>query len=154
MDVVPQIGEEDVVIDPTDLKIDTYRSGGAGGQHVNKTESAIRITHLPSGIIVQCQNERSQHNNREVAMAILRAKLAEKQREDKEKELAQIRGEQHEIAWGSQIRSYVFQPYTMVKDHRTDTETGDVMSVMDGEIDQFIEAYLRANAAKRHKLQG
>lgn len=154
VDVVPQIGEEDVVIDPTDLKIDTYRSGGAGGQHVNKTESAIRITHLPSGIIVQCQNERSQHNNREVAMAILRAKLAEKQREDKEKELAQIRGEQHEIAWGSQIRSYVFQPYTMVKDHRTDTETGDVMSVMDGEIDQFIEAYLRANAAKRHKLQG
>ena len=142
------------MIDPTNLKIDTYRSGGAGGQHVNKTESAIRITHLPSGIIVQCQNERSQHNNREVAMAILRAKLAEKQREDKEKELAQIRGEQHEIAWGSQIRSYVFQPYTMVKDHRTDTETGDVMSVMDGEIDQFIEAYLRANAAKRHKLQG
>jgi len=154
VDVVPQIGEADVVIDPSDLKVDTYRSGGAGGQHVNKTESAIRITHIPTGIIVQCQNERSQHNNKEVAMAILRAKLAEKQREEKEKELAQIRGEQHEIAWGSQIRSYVFQPYTMVKDHRTDTETGDVMSVMDGEIDQFIEAYLRNNAAKRHKLQG
>lgn len=152
VDVVPQIGENDIIIDPTDLRIDTYRSGGAGGQHVNKTESAIRITHIPTGIIVQCQNERSQHNNKEVAMTILRAKLAEKSREEKEKELNQIRGEQQDIAWGSQIRSYVFQPYTMVKDHRTDVETGDVNSVMDGSIDRFIEGYLRQSASMKNKI--
>ena len=154
VDVIPQIRETDIDIDPTELKIDTYRSGGAGGQHVNKTESAIRITHIPSGIIVQCQNERSQHNNKEVAMAVLRAKLADKQREEKERELSKIRGEQQDIAWGSQIRSYVFQPYTMVKDHRTDEETGDVNSVMDGGIDKFIESYLMQSATKHNKMQG
>lgn len=146
VDVVPDIEDADLEVDPTELKIDTYRSGGAGGQHVNKTESAVRITHIPTGIIVQCQNERSQHSNRETAMRILRARLAEKQREDQERELSAIRGEQQEIAWGSQIRSYVFQPYTLVKDHRTDTETGNVNAVMDGDIDQFIEAKLRAAA--------
>ncbi|MEA4884439.1 MAG: peptide chain release factor 2 [Clostridia bacterium] len=147
VDVVPEMGEGEIDIDPMDLKIDTYRSGGAGGQHVNKTDSAVRITHIPTGIIVQCQNERSQHSNKETAMKILRARLGEKQRQDQEKELSAIRGEQHEIAWGSQIRSYVFQPYTMVKDHRTDAETGNVGAVMDGAIDQFIEAQLRASAA-------
>jgi peptide chain release factor 2 len=146
VDVVPEIEDAEVDIDPADLKIDTYRSGGAGGQHVNKTDSAVRITHLPTGIVVQCQNERSQHSNRESAMRILRARLAQKQREEQEQRLSAIRGEQQEIAWGSQIRSYVFQPYTMVKDHRTGVETGNVGAVMDGEIDQFIEAYLRAAA--------
>ncbi len=146
VDIVPEMGEEEIEIDPSDLKIDTYRSGGAGGQHVNKTDSAVRITHLPSGIVVQCQNERSQHSNRETAMRILRGKLASLALEEQEKELAAIRGEQHEIAWGSQIRSYVFQPYTLVKDHRTGAETGNVNAVMDGEIDEFIEAQLRANA--------
>lgn len=147
VDVVPEIEDAEVDIDPSDLKIDTYRSGGAGGQHVNKTDSAVRITHLPSGIVVQCQNERSQHSNREAAMRILRARLAQKQREEQEQRLSAIRGEQQEIAWGSQIRSYVFQPYTMVKDHRTSVETGNVGAVMDGDIDQFIEAYLRSAAA-------
>ncbi|MGB4338550.1 MAG: peptide chain release factor 2 [Bacillota bacterium] len=147
VDVVPEIEDAEVEINPADLKIDTFRSGGAGGQHVNKTESAVRITHIPSGIIVQCQNERSQHSNRETAMRILRARLAQRMREEQERKLAGIRGEQQEIAWGSQIRSYVFQPYTMVKDHRTGVETGNVDAVMDGEIDPFIEAYLRAEAA-------
>jgi len=147
VDVVPEIEDAEVDIDPSDLKIDTYRSGGAGGQHVNKTDSAVRITHLPSGIVVQCQNERSQHSNREAAMRILRARLAQKQREEQEQRLSAIRGEQQEIAWGSQIRSYVFQPYTMVKDHRTSVETGNVGAVMDGDIDQFVEAYLRSAAA-------
>lgn len=154
VDVVPEMGEQEVEIDPADLKVDTYRSGGAGGQHVNKTDSAVRITHLPTGIVVQCQNERSQHSNRETAMRVLRARLAERQREEQEKELLAMRGEQHEIAWGSQIRSYVFQPYTMVKDHRTELETGNVNAVMDGEIDQFIEAQLRLSAASASKAVG
>ncbi|MDD3599541.1 MAG: peptide chain release factor 2, partial [Firmicutes bacterium] len=154
VDVVPEMGEQEVEIDPADLKVDTYRSGGAGGQHVNKTDSAVRITHLPTGIVVQCQNERSQHSNRETAMRVLRARLAELQREEQEKELSAMRGEQHEIAWGSQIRSYVFQPYTMVKDHRTELETGNVNAVMDGEIDRFIEAQLRLSAASTSKAAG
>lgn len=144
VDVMPEIPDDvDIEIRQEDLKVDTYRSGGAGGQHVNKTESAIRITHVPSGIIVACQNERSQIQNRAVAMKMLRARLAEKKRQEQEERLAEIRGEQREIAWGSQIRSYVFCPYTMVKDHRTDCETGNINAVMDGEINPFIEAYLR-----------
>jgi peptide chain release factor 2 len=145
VDVVPEITEdESVEIRPEDIKVDTYRSSGAGGQHVNKTESAIRITHLPTGIVVACQNERSQFQNREVAMNMLRAKLAELQRKEREEKMAAIKGEQMEIAWGSQIRSYVFCPYTMVKDHRTEAETGNVQAVMDGEIDLFIESFLRS----------
>jgi peptide chain release factor 2 len=152
VDVIPEIEESEVDINPEDLKIDTFRSGGAGGQHVNKTDSAIRITHLPTGTIVQCQNERSQYNNKEVAMKILKSKLIQKQREEQEKKLAEMRGDHMEIAWGSQIRSYVFQPYTMVKDHRTNWETGDINYVMDGGLDEFIEAYLRMKVATAHKV--
>jgi len=144
VDVMPEIADDlDMEIRPEDLKVDTFRSSGAGGQHVNKTESAIRITHLPTGIVVGCQTERSQIQNRATAMSLLRAKLAAKQREEQEEKLAEIRGEQKDIAWGSQIRSYVFCPYTMVKDHRTNHETGNIEAVMDGEIDLFIESYLR-----------
>ncbi len=147
VDVIPEVPEDvDVEIRPEELKIDTYRSGGAGGQYVNKTESAVRITHIPTGIVVQCQNERSQYQNRAVAMRILKARLFELRKEEQEKRMGELRGEQKEIAWGSQIRSYVFQPYTMVKDHRTGLETGNVQAVMDGEIDEFIEAYLKAAA--------
>jgi peptide chain release factor 2 len=143
-DVIPEVEDlEEVKIDPADLKIDTYRAGGAGGQHVNKTDSAVRITHLPTGIVVQCQNERSQMSNRQAAMKILTSKLAERKLAEQEAEMANIRGEQQEIGWGSQIRSYVFHPYSLVKDHRTNAEVGNVESVMDGQIDQFIEAYLR-----------
>lgn len=142
--VMPEI-EDDVSIEirTEDLKIDTYRSSGAGGQHVNTTDSAVRITHLPTNIVVTCQSERSQIKNRERAMKILKARLIERQMEEKKKELAQIQGEQSEIGWGSQIRSYVFHPYSMVKDHRTNVEVGNVQSVVDGELDAFIEAYLR-----------
>ena len=144
VDVLPEMPEDvEIEIRPEDLKIDTFRSGGAGGQYVNKTESAIRITHLPTGIVVACQNERSQIQNRARAMALLRARLAEYYRQEQEKKLAELKGEYTEIAWGNQIRSYVFCPYTMVKDHRTECETGNVQAVMDGEIDPFIEAYLR-----------
>jgi len=147
VDVIPDIPEDvEVEIDPEDLKIDTYKSGGAGGQHVNKTESAVRITHIPTGIVVQCQNERSQYQNRITAMRILKARLFEHLEAEKEKRLGELQGEQREIAWGSQIRSYVFQPYTMVKDHRTGIETGNVQAVMDGDIDEFIETYLRSRA--------
>ncbi|MFS8628933.1 MAG: peptide chain release factor 2 [Limnochordales bacterium] len=142
--VEPDVEDDgEIEIDPDDLKIETFRASGAGGQHVNKTESAVRITHLPTGIVVQCQSERSQHANRERAMRILRARLLQRKLEEKQKKMAELRGEQGEIAWGSQIRSYVFQPYTLVKDHRTNVETGNVQAVMDGEIDMFIEAYLR-----------
>lgn len=145
VDIVPEIDDSiEVEIRPEDLKVDTYRSSGAGGQHVNKTESAIRITHLPTGIVVACQNERSQFQNRDRAMQMLRAKLFEKYRQEQEAKLAQIKGEYTEIAWGNQIRSYVFCPYTMVKDHRTEAETGNVQAVMDGELDPFIEAYLKS----------
>jgi peptide chain release factor 2 len=143
-DVVPDIEDDAVVeIRTEDLKIDTYRASGAGGQHINTTDSAVRITHAPSGIVVTCQNERSQIKNREQAMKMLRSKLYEKQIEEQRKQLDDIRGEQQEIGWGSQIRSYVFHPYSMVKDHRTLSETGNTDAVMDGEIDPFIDAYLR-----------
>ncbi len=145
MDVMPVLDDSVVVeINPEDIKMDVYRSSGAGGQHVNKTSSAVRLTHIPTGIIVACQNERSQFQNRETAMKMLKAKLLElKEREQAEK-LSQIKGEQMDIAWGSQIRSYVFCPYTLVKDHRTDYEEGNVQKVMDGGIDEFIQAYLSA----------
>ena len=143
-DVMPDIEEDlDVEINDDDIRIDTYRSSGAGGQHINKTSSAIRITHFPTGIVVQCQNERSQHKNKDKAMQMLKAKLyLLKQQENLEKE-SDIRGEIKEIGWGNQIRSYVMQPYTMVKDHRTNEEIGNVGSVLDGNIDPFINAYLK-----------
>jgi peptide chain release factor 2 len=134
---------DEVVIDEKDLRIDTYRSSGAGGQHVNVTDSAVRITHLPTGIVVSCQNQRSQHQNKDVAMKILGAKLAEKARQDRQRELDEIAGEQREVTWGSQIRSYVLQPYQMVKDLRTGHESGNVDAVLDGDLDGFMEAYLR-----------
>ena len=142
--VLPEMsGDVDIEVRSEDLKIDTYRSSGAGGQHVNTTDSAVRITHLPTGIVVTCQSERSQIKNREKAMKILRARLFERKMEEKQKELAELKGEQKEIGWGSQIRSYIFHPYTMVKDHRTNVEVGNVHAVVDGEIDPFIDAYLR-----------
>ncbi|MDO4342448.1 MAG: peptide chain release factor 2 [Eubacteriales bacterium] len=144
LDVTPIFDDDtaDVKIDPDDLRVDTYRSSGAGGQHVNKTSSAIRITHLPTGIVVQCQNERSQIQNRETAMRMLRGKLIELQEREREQQMADIKGEMKKIEWGSQIRSYVFQPYTLVKDHRTGVETGNIQAVMDGALDPFISAYL------------
>ena len=145
LEVMPEIDDDyDIEINPADLKIDTYRSGGAGGQHVNKTESAIRITHIPTGVIVACQNERSQHQNREVAMKMLKSKLVKIKEREHLKRIEDIKGEQQQIGWGSQIRSYVFMPYTLVKDHRTGYETGNINAVMDGEIDPFINAYLKA----------
>lgn len=145
-EVMPEIDDNiEVEIRPEDLRVDTYRASGAGGQHINKTSSAVRMTHIPTGIVVSCQSERSQIQNREQAMKMLKAKLYQKEVEEKEKQLAEIRGEQKEIGWGSQIRSYVFHPYSMVKDHRTNVETGNVQAVMDGEIDPFIDAYLRAH---------
>ncbi len=149
LEVMPEIdGDTNIEIKEEDLKVDTYRSGGAGGQHVNKTESAIRITHLPTGIVVACQNERSQHQNREVALKMLKSKLIEiKEREHLDK-IEDIKGVQKEIAWGSQIRSYVFMPYTLAKDHRTGFESGNIGAVMDGDLDGFINAYLKMNAEK------
>lgn len=144
--VLPEIEDDhEVEIRSEDLKIDTYRSSGAGGQHINTTDSAVRITHLPTGIVVTCQAERSQIKNRERAMKMLAARLFELRREEQEKTIAAIQGEQKDIAWGSQIRSYVFHPYSMVKDHRTNAEVGNVQAVMDGEIDIFIDAYLRSS---------
>lgn len=143
-DVMPEIEDDEVLeIRTEDLKIDTYRSGGAGGQHVNTTDSAVRITHLPSGVVVTCQSERSQIKNRAQAMKVLKGRLYEKQIEEQQKELSEIKGEQKDISWGSQIRSYVFHPYSMVKDHRTNLEIGNVKAVMDGDIDPFINAFLR-----------
>jgi peptide chain release factor 2 len=146
VDVVPEIeSDEEIGVDirPDDLKIETYKSGGAGGQYVNKTESAIRITHLPSGIIVASQQERSQTQNRDVAMNVLRAKLVQRELEEREAKLSELRGERRANEWGSQIRSYVLQPYTLVKDHRTNVETGNVAAVLDGAIDTFIWPYLQ-----------
>jgi peptide chain release factor 2 len=143
VDVIPEVEEEEYVINPDDLKIDTFRSSGAGGQHVNKTDSAVRITHLPTGIVVSCQNDRSQHSNRQQAMHVLMARLAEMTRREQAEEINAERGHQREIAWGSQIRTYTFQPFTLVKDHRTGTEVGQVEAVMNGLLDPFIEAYLR-----------
>lgn len=147
VEVLPELtSNQDISIRPEDIKVDTYRSSGAGGQHVNKTESAIRITHLPTGIIVQCQNERSQHHNKEQALRMLKAKLVElKERLHKEK-IEDLTGELKDMGWGSQIRSYVFHPYTLVKDHRTGMETSNINAVMDGEIDDFINAYLKQDA--------
>lgn len=147
LEVMPEVND-DIQIDirPEDLRVDTYRASGAGGQHINKTSSAVRITHLPTGIVVACQNERSQHQNRDMAMKMLKSKLFEiKEREHLEK-IEDIKGEQREIAWGSQIRSYVFMPYTLVKDHRTSFESGNVGAVMDGDLDGFINAYLKAKS--------
>ena len=143
-DVMPDIEEDlDVEIDPDDLRIDTYRSSGAGGQHVNKTSSAIRITHIPTGIVVQCQNERSQFQNKDKAMQMLKAKLFMLKQQENAEKLSDIRGDVKEIGWGSQIRSYVLQPYTMVKDHRTGCESGNAQAVLDGGLDPFISAYLK-----------
>ncbi len=144
LDVMPEINDEiEIEINDEDLRIDKYRSSGAGGQHVNKTESAIRITHIPTGVVVQCQNERSQHSNKDKAMKMLKAKLyLIKQQENLEK-ISDIRGEVTDNGWGSQIRSYVLQPYTMVKDHRTSQEVGNAQAVLDGDIDSFINAYLK-----------
>ena len=144
LDVMPDIEEDvDVEVRDEDIRIDTYRSSGAGGQHINKTSSAIRITHFPTGIVVTCQNERSQHMNKDKAMQMLKAKLYMLKQEENAEKLSDIRGDVKEIGWGNQIRSYVMQPYTMVKDHRTEEESGNVNAVMDGAIDPFINAYLR-----------
>ncbi len=150
VEVIPERDEMvDIKINPDDLRLETYRSSGAGGQHVNKTDSAVRIIHVPTGIIVQCQNERSQHHNRTMALKILKARLFELQRREQEQKLAEIRGEHKDIAWGSQIRSYVMHPYTLVKDHRTNTETGNVQSVLDGEIDMFVQSWLEFLAKEK-----
>ena len=144
IDVFPEIDDDDEVeINESDIKVDTYRSSGAGGQHVNTTDSAIRITHIPTGIVVQCQSERSQHMNKQTAMNMLKSKLIQlKEEEDKEK-IDDLQGRYTQIAWGSQIRSYIFHPYSMVKDHRTEAETGNTSKVMDGEIDMFINEFLK-----------
>lgn len=147
--VMPDIDEDiEVEINPSDLRVDTYRASGAGGQHVNKTSSAIRITHIPTNIVVQCQAERSQHNNKDMAMKMLKAKLYQLEKDKLDKEKQKIAGEKTDIAWGNQIRSYVFQPYQMVKDLRTGHETGNMNSVMDGNIDEFISAYLKQQIKK------
>lgn len=144
LDVMPELEDDHTIeIRPDELKVDTYRSSGAGGQHVNKTESAIRITHLPTGIVVACQNERSQIQNRETAMKMLRAKLLELKEQEAQEKMNEMKGEMKKIEWGSQIRSYVFHPYNMVKDHRTNAETGNIQAVMDGDLDLFIHTYLQ-----------
>ncbi|MFH1888816.1 MAG: peptide chain release factor 2 [Candidatus Omnitrophota bacterium] len=151
VDVIPEIEEDaDIRIEEKDLRIDVYRSSGAGGQSVNTTDSAVRITHIPTGIVAQCQNERSQHQNKQVALKILKARLYESQLKKKEQELLKHSSDKKRIEWGSQIRSYVMHPYSMVKDHRTDHETGDVSAVMDGDIDEFIKVYLKQQAKSRY----
>lgn len=149
LEVMPEL-DDDVKIDinPDDLKVDTYRSSGAGGQHINKTDSAIRITHIPTGIVVSCQNERSQHKNRDIAMKMLMAKLMERKEQENKEKIEDLKGEQKEIAWGSQIRSYVFHPYNLVKDHRTGYEMGNIGVVMDGDLDGFVNAYLKQSVNK------
>ena len=143
VDVIPEVEVEAVEIDPEDLSIDTFRASGAGGQHVNKTDSAVRITHLPTGIVVACQAERSQLQNRNRALTLLAARLAERARQDRQAEIEEVRGEQTEAGWGRQIRSYVMQPYQMVKDLRTDVEVGNIQAVLDGDLDRFVDAYLQ-----------
>lgn len=146
VDVVPEVDDTvEITIDNSDLRIDTYRASGAGGQHVNMTDSAVRITHIPTGVVVTCQKERSQLSNRETAMKLLKSKLLEIEMKKKEEEFKKIQGEQSDIGWGNQIRSYVFQPYTLVKDHRTMVESGNIKAVMDGDLDDFIDGYLRWN---------
>ncbi len=143
LDVMPEIDDDiEININPEDLKVDTYRASGAGGQHINKTESAIRITHIPTGVVVTCQNERSQHKNRDMAMKMLKSKLVEIAEREQKERIEDLKGVQMEIGWGSQIRSYVFHPYSMVKDHRTNFETGNTGAVMDGDLDGFIDSYL------------
>jgi len=145
VDVIPEFDAEIAIdIDPQDLRIDTYRAGGAGGQHVNKTDSAVRITHIPSGLVVQCQNERSQHKNKAVAMKMIQAKLFREREKEREEELKDFQGGKSDIAWGHQIRSYILHPYSLVKDHRTGLEKGNINAVLDGEIDEFIETFLRS----------
>ena len=147
VEVLPEISDDlEIYINPDDLRIDTYRASGAGGQHINKTDSAVRITHIPTNVVVSCQSERSQIQNKETAMKMLKSKLLElKEREQKDK-IEDLKGIQKDIAWGSQIRSYVFCPYTLVKDHRTNYETGNVQAVMDGDLNPFIDAYLKTNS--------
>ncbi len=153
IEVVPEVEDDiEVEINPDDLRIDTYRATGAGGQHVNKTDSAVRITHLPSGIVSQSQNERSQMQNRETAMKILRARLLERALEEREREMAAIRGEHVEAGWGNQIRSYVLHPYQMVKDHRTEFETSDTSGVLDGDLDAFMQAELERLATQTEEV--
>ena len=150
VEVMPEVENDTTIeIDDKDLKVDTYRASGAGGQHVNTPESAVRIPHIPTGIVVQCQNERSQIQNRATAMKMLTSRLVEEKIKQQEAEIARLQGEQQDIGWGSQIRSYVFHPYTLVKDHRTNFEKGNVGAVMDGEIDEFINAWLKQQAAKQ-----
>ncbi len=152
IDVMPELPEDiEVEINPEDLRIDTYRSGGAGGQHVNKTDSAVRITHLPTNIVISCQNERSQHQNKEYAMRMLYSKLYALARQEHKEKISELQGDYGQIAWGNQIRSYVFQPYTMVKDHRSGCETSNVDAVMDGDLDDFINASL--DALQRGELE-
>ena len=154
-DVMPDIEEDlDVEINPDDLRIDTYRSSGAGGQHINKTSSAVRITHIPTGVVVQCQNERSQFQNKDRAMQMLKAKLYMLKQQENAEKISDIRGDIKEIAWGSQIRSYVLQPYTLIKDHRTGYESGNVNSVLDGALDGFISAYLKWESLGRPQVKG
>ena len=154
-DVMPDIEEDlDVEINPDDLRIDTYRSSGAGGQHINKTSSAVRITHIPTGIVVQCQNERSQFQNKDRAMQMLKAKLYMLKQQENAEKISDLRGDVKEIAWGSQIRSYVLQPYTLIKDHRTGFESGNVTRVLDGSIDGFISAYLKWESLGRPQVKG
>ncbi len=155
VDVIPDAGEElEIEIDEKDLRIDFYRASGAGGQHVNKTSSAVRITHLPTNIVVQCQNDRSQHKNKAEAMSMLKAKLYMLERQKREAEINKLYGNKGDNAWGNQIRSYVMQPYQMVKDHRTDYQSGNVQAVMDGDIEGFIESYLHYKAQKMNKAKG
>jgi peptide chain release factor 2 len=151
VDCIPEFDEDiDIEINEDDLRIDFYRSSGAGGQHVNKVSSAVRITHVPTGMVAQCQNERSQHKNRAQAMKVLKARLYMLEQQKRDTELAKLYGDKGEIAWGNQIRSYVLQPYQMVKDHRTDFQTGNVTAVLDGDLDDFIESYLRYRAKDRN----